>query len=54
MEDWGAWVRWCRLWGRDFCVFCLVVNRAWHQLILHRSPTFIGFNPRGEIPEDKQ
>jgi hypothetical protein len=42
--DWGWPVQWCRRWGSDFCTFCVVVNRAFHLLILHRNPTFIGIN----------
>jgi hypothetical protein len=42
--DWGWPVQWCRLWGSDFCRFCLVCNRAFHLLVLHRNPTFIGMH----------
>jgi hypothetical protein len=47
MKRWGFWVRWCMAHGGpDFCRFCLVVNRAFHQFILRRNPTFIGFQPK--------
>lgn len=43
---WGWAVDLCRWWDStgDFCRFCVIVNRAWHQLVLHRNPTFIGMN----------
>jgi hypothetical protein len=47
--EWGAPVKWCSLWGSDFCRFCVVVNRAFHILILHRNPTFINMRmPPGD------
>jgi hypothetical protein len=39
---WGWPVQWCAFWGSDFCKFCVVVNRAWNILVLHRNPTLIG------------
>lgn len=43
--NWGWPIAWCMgMGGPDFCRFCLVVNRAFHQLILRRNPTFINMN----------
>jgi hypothetical protein len=41
---WGWPVQWCAFWGSDFCKFCVVVNRAWCILVLHRNPTLIGMH----------
>jgi hypothetical protein len=46
--DWGWPVKWCRSFDYtgDFCRFCVVVNRAFHTLILHRNPTFVDKQPK--------
>ena len=53
--DWGPWVNLCRWVDRtgEFCRFCVVVNRAWHNM-MGRNPTFIGWQPPREehTPED--
>jgi hypothetical protein len=43
-------VRWClAVGGPDFCKWCAVATRAFHVMVLRRSPTFIGANlPLGD------
>ena len=41
MWRWGKMVRICRLFSREFCVLCIIINRLWSRFVLGRSPTFI-------------